>query len=298
MVMALTSCGGGGASTEPVTSSDPASTEPVSTSTDTEPAEITYDGYDGYYESLNPEQRGARFGSSLHKLMLNTHSKWIKYGDVRDYAQLTDMDPDNSDKLLNFYTSRSVGSYQSREHVWPCANSNGLWGRGASGEDIGDTYIGGGSDLYHVRNCDGNVNSYRSNDRYYEFKDGEDYTLATDGGPYSLRYSASGKKAEPADEWKGDIARIVVYLYVHYGAYKQGDDDIYTGDLDLTDVIFKAPEESMEDVYQRLCDWNRLDPVSEQEVMRNTNVMKVQGNRNPFVDYPVMMERLFNIEYD
>ena len=41
--------------------------------------------------------------------------------------------------------------------------------------------------------------------------------------------------------------------------------------------------------------WNNLDPVSETEKLRNQTVQAIQGNRNPFVDYPHLMAKCFNL---
>ena len=41
---------------------------------------------------------------------------------------------------------------------------------------------------------------------------------------------------------------------------------------------------------QLLLKWHREDPVSLKEVRRNEEVSKIQGNRNPFIDYPELME--------
>ena len=36
--------------------------------------------------------------------------------------------------------------------------------------------------------------------------------------------------------------------------------------------------------------WAKEDPVSQKEILRNEAVYKVQGNRNPYVDYPGLEE--------
>lgn len=290
IALLLAGCQGGNNPTEPSKGSEPTS-ETSGTSETIDP-----NAWNGYYASINTDMGPTSLQLALHRLMINTHTTYYKYSETRTYANKADMDPSDTSKLVNYYTSKKVTSYQSREHVWPCANSNGLWGR-EGGQDIGEDYIGGGSDFYHVRNCNGTVNSKRQNYRFYEFKEGEVFKTADDGGTYALKYSEEMKKAEPADEWKGDIARTVVYLYVHYGMYKTDDDkDKYTGSLDLADVIYKDSSETYTDLYTRICRWNRLDPVNEQEKLRNTNVFALQGNRNPFVDYPFLMDQMFGIE--
>jgi endonuclease I len=36
--------------------------------------------------------------------------------------------------------------------------------------------------------------------------------------------------------------------------------------------------------------WHRMDPVSDKEKTRAIEVNKIQGNRNPFIDYPELVE--------
>jgi hypothetical protein len=39
--------------------------------------------------------------------------------------------------------------------------------------------------------------------------------------------------------------------------------------------------------------WHRMDPVSEKELDRAIEVNKIQGNRNPFIDYPELVEYIW-----
>jgi hypothetical protein len=42
-----------------------------------------------------------------------------------------------------------------------------------------------------------------------------------------------------------------------------------------------------------LLEWHRLDPVSHKELDRAVEVNKIQGNRNPFIDYPELAEYIW-----
>ena len=74
----------------------------------------------------------------------------------------------------------------------------------------------------------------------------------------------------PRDEIKGDIARIIFYLKVRY---KESDSTKY----DFTAVAYSL---------EMLLEWNRIDPVDDFEMTRNIESQKIQGNYNPFIDYP------------
>jgi hypothetical protein len=47
---------------------------------------------------------------------------------------------------------------------------------------------------------------------------------------------------------------------------------------------------------QLLLKWHRQDPVSLKEVRRNEEVSKIQGNRNPFIDYPQLVEYVWGAD--
>ncbi len=96
--------------------------------------------------------------------------------------------------------------------------------------------------------------------------------------PYSLQVF------EPADEFKGDIARNYFYMATCYenliGSWQTLDPN---GDTVLdgsNDNVFEPWFLNM------LLIWNNQDPVSQKEIDRNNAIYAVQGNRNPFIDHP------------
>ena len=120
-------------------------------------------------------------------------------------------------------------------------------------------YEGAGSDIHHLRPSNPSINSSRGNKAYYT-------STTTD-------YYA------PKDEVKGDIARIVFYLLVRYS-----ESDSYP----ITNVAYSM---------NMLLEWNELDPVDNLEVTRNEECYKLQGNRNPFIDYPDYANMIWAPEY-
>lgn len=99
----------------------------------------------------------------------------------------------------------------------------------------------------------------------------------------------TGNVFEPADQYKGDFARSYFYMATAYEHYKN-----------LWDIT--KPENMMENntypvfktwAINLLLQWHRQDPVSPKELTRNAKVYSIQGNRNPFIDYPDLAEYIW-----
>lgn len=186
-----------------------------------------------YYDSIS-NTVGEALKKELRLLITNTHTKITSYDDCAKYAPTMDEDPNNSNNMLLFYTGESISKSRggwNKEHVWP--RSRGWF-----------QYSGAGSDLHHIRPCDSDVNSSRSN-----------HILGEKSGCY-----------EPYDFYKGDTARIILYLFTRY---HESDNFQFTSVAESIDILLK---------------WNNLDPVSDAEILRNNFIYTIQGNRNPFID--------------
>ena len=96
------------------------------------------------------------------------------------------------------------------------------------------------------------------------------YTNGVSGGYYNSNLY------EPIDSVKGDIARIYMYMLIRYAQ----TDSSYP----ITNVISSM---------QLLLQWHNSDPVDEFEKVRNERSYEVQGNRNPFIDYPEFAEMIW-----
>lgn len=62
--------------------------------------------------------------------------------------------------------------------------------------------------------------------------------------------------------------------------------------LKLTEDIENADDLSMGRL-SVLLEWNEEDPVDAFEEQRNSRVYEYQGNRNPFIDFPDLAQRLY-----
>lgn len=280
-----------------------------------------------YYSGYDLTKKGGRLANELQKLCFDKHTQWIKYSQINSYFTTT-TSHDSAEAIAKgsktnqwFYTGKEQGGCGTREHVWPCANSNNLWSHDGTNTDKnyvdGTNYIGGGSDLFHVRTANSSVNTARGNSKFVDFDDPEQkdandiYSYTEKGGKYSIKISGHSftnagvpqyaNKCEPADEMKGDVARILLYVWVHYnerGATPEGQvksgtltyqySDM-TANLEFSDIMGGYSDTRAREV---LIAWNKLDPPSQVEKLRNDTVQKIQGNRNPFVDHPDLVERV------
>lgn len=296
--MALTGCAGNNPTTSSRSTPDYTyATEPT--------GEKAYSGT--YYDGFDFSAVGGTLLYNLHVLTLSRHTTMVRYSQFSTYEQSTtqprsvDTDAAEPSKNVLLYTGKKVskpGSGWNREHVWPCANSGGMWTHNKEdGDNYVDksTYVGGGSDLYHVRPATSSVNTARGNSKFIEFGPNDTFYEYGDGGPYKLKCDVSSgqfaNKCEPADGQKGDIARILMYVYTRYN--KIGDyNDKYCGTLALTNVFGYSTQEEAQEI---MCKWNAIDPVDDTERLRNDTIEKIQGNRNPFVDHPELMAPCFGL---
>ena len=248
----------------------------------------TYTG--NYYDGISTTATGLTLLGELRELIVSTHDTYTSYSDCGGGSTKlakTDYDPNNKSNILLFYSRASVSNNSSnfnREHVWP--KSTGLW-----------ETSGGGADMHHIRPTKNNINSSRGNLEFGEVSNGSE--VKQDG--YLGGYK-SGSTFEPLDHVKGDVARIILYMFVHYntGSYL-GSNNLTTGtvnstassktsgNLPLTNVI----QGSKEEAFALMVKWHNDDPVDQIEITRNNAVYEIQGNRNPFIDRPSYVNELW-----
>ena len=87
---------------------------------------------------------------------------------------------------------------------------------------------------------------------------------------------------EPADQWKGDFARTYFYMATCYSHMTS----LWTTTEGLLTVDPNSPLLMRPWVYNLMLEWAEADPLDEIEQERCDAICEIQGNRNPFVDYP------------
>ena len=250
----------------------------------------TYTG--NYYDGISTTATGLTLLGELRELIVSTHDTYTSYSDCGGGSSKlakTDADPNNKSNILLFYSRASVSNSSTnfnREHVWPQSASDGKWGKS-----------GGGADMHHIRPTKYDINSKRGNLPFGEANNGS--RVEEDG--YLGGYK-SGSVFEPLDHVKGDVARIVLYVFLHYNtAYYLGQNNLTTGTVNSTASsetcgnlpLTKVVEGSKEQAFALMVKWHNDDPVDQIEITRNNAVYDIQGNRNPFIDRPSYVNELW-----
>ena len=172
-----------------------------------------------------------------------------------------------------------------------------------------------GSDIFHIYPASYGMNSRRGNRPYGEVlnathtsANGTKYgtpvtTMSVANsvaGPYvEGKMTLSTNVLEPVDEYKGDIARSYFGTMVKWAgewAFNKNENGqvIFDATIDA-DTHYAADNNYGLTDYglAMLLKWHRQDPVSQKEVDRNNGIQLTQGNRNPFIDYPYLVEYIW-----
>jgi len=254
-----------------------------------------------YYSDVDLTLAGAALKDVLASKITATHTTTLEYTsggpDVWDATKATDENVANTNEVILYYgwedgndqditndISRSKNLQDNgsgsdfvwnREHVFPKSLAN----------PILDTSIPGpATDAHHLRAADRGRNSARNNRKYGRGSGNSNYSSldfheGLDGPNTAAWY--------PGDDWKGDAARMIMYMYMRYGAVCLP-----------TAVGVGSKEFTEDDMIDLFLQWNVEDPVSDIEIARNeyhenTSNYAAQGNRNPFIDNPYLATRIW-----
>ena len=247
-----------------------------------------------YYQSIEGK-KAAEIKTELHKIIAADTINNLSYGSGSsrktwfgfynaDRIEETNQVIDMYSSILRYFASDYVqrnypgfGQELHIEHSFP----KSWWG--------GHEWAAY-KDLYHLYPADGPTNSSKNN-----------YPLGVvvgnpvrDNGVSKLGKSNiegySDNVFEPADEYKGDFARSYFYVVTAYENYYRYWNSPMTNNN--TYPVWK------EWAVNLLLTWHRNDPVSEKELKRIEKVQSIQGNRNPFIDYPELAEYIWGNKMD
>ena len=248
-----------------------------------------------YYPNSLEGKNGAELKTDLHNLLKN-HTRlpygsrdynqiactWtvFKKSDVRPNGKVWDMYSNNS---YNFSNGAGATKGMNIEHSVP----KSWWGDAydETATPLTRFKYDGSYDLHHLTPSDAAANTAKSN-----YPLGEVDSPLFDNGVTKVGTGQANGRAtnlfEPADEYKGDFARMYLYFVTCYQDYSWKSSAL---------SMFAQNSYPTLNAYGQslLLKWHRQDPVSQKEIDRNNAVYSFQGNRNPFIDYPNMVEYIW-----
>lgn len=228
-----------------------------------------------YYNNVDLTLTGEALYDEL-QIKISQYNQDFTYGEARDVLQFTDLNPTNSNTVLLVYgfndndgncvTDRTRDKTEfggntcnfNREHVFARSNSNPPMPFNGANNNLSTGIV---ADPHNIRACDVQMNNLKGN-----------RLLASGSGNAGI----VGQNYYPGDEWKGDVARMMMYMYLRYG------------DECLPSLNGAGPLQSGTQMLQLYLQWNADDPVSQLETQRNNYLEGVYGNRNPFIDNPAI----------
>lgn len=243
---------------------------------------------EAYYNGLDLNLTGVALKNILATRIINTHTNSLSYSPgIWNASMATDVNPNNSSEVLLIYgwengTDGDSTNDRERGINATCGGGSctGLWNRehvfanSLADPDLDSSGTSGPpyADAHNLRPCDSPTNSSRGNKK---FATGAGNSGAVSGGWY------------PGDEWKGDVARMIMYMYLRYG-----------NQCKPTFVGVGSSGSTPDDMIDLFLQWNAEDPVSDFERQRNTyhentSNTYAQGNRNPFIDNPRLATRIW-----
>lgn len=246
----------------------------------------------GYYDSLEGLS-GNALKQAVQDIIAAPTVRLHSYADIWDIIRTADQNPENSNQIWDMYleipmakldqqtTSSIVGKW-NREHIFcqsrggfEVANGDTADGIGVWNSTSAASVVDGVSDAHHIRAENGQENTSRNNKNYGTVNSATVYA-----GPSGTQGS-----------WRGDVARALFYMAVRFDGLNviNGDPSEY---LPSTSIA----SGNIGDLATLLV-WNHSDPRDDFEMNRNNYIYTWQMNRNPFIDYPLLVDYIFGVNF-
>ncbi|AXG71845.1 extracellular ribonuclease [Kordia sp. SMS9] len=253
-------------------------------------ASFTVTAQQAYYNDVNLTLTGTQLRDALATKVINTHSNSLSYSEIWTASMITDEDPNNANNVLLIYgwengsdgdvtNDLSRGKMQNGGNVgdW---NREHTFANSLASPDLDANTTNGPpySDAHNLRPSDVQRNGQRGN-RLFAAGSGNSGTVGAFWYP--------GDATAGGTDWRGDVARIVMYMYLRYG------------NQCAPNLVANGTQNSVDaNMIDLLLEWNAADPVSPLEDARNTYHEDIfnataQGNRNPFIDNPRLATQIW-----
>ena len=242
----------------------------------------------GYYNKAEGKTN-AELKTAMHEI-IRSHTR-IEYGSGGTWQVFRESDVRADGSIWDMYSNvvryfPETGSHPEMhiEHSVP----KSWWGEES-------TFVYDASfDLHHLVPSDASANMSKSNRILGVVDESIDKPTLDNGVSKSGKAMIDGvvhSVFEPHDDYKGDFARMYMYVVTCY--------QDYTWQSNGLNMFNNEPYPTLNNYGRELLmTWHRQDPVSAKEINRNEAVYEAQDNRNPFIDFPLLAEYLWGDSID
>jgi deoxyribonuclease-1 len=151
----------------------------------------------------------------------------------------------------------NMGQIVNIEHTWPQSKFSRTFDKNMQK-----------SDLHHLYPTDSDANNRRANFEFGDIGEHQDELNVQNCSRSALADISGHFIFSPPREHKGNVARSLFYFATRY-------------------KLFIGPAEEM-----ILKEWHKADPVDEAEKTRHEIIAEYQKVRNPFIDFPELVEKI------
>ncbi|WP_087972348.1 endonuclease I family protein [Oceanobacillus rekensis] len=248
-----------------------------------------------YYQSIMLDKPNRNTIESLQQLLQETHTNQVRYDPSEYVYPWVDLKPDGN--LTSIYSgkNRKPEEIIQEDYVTSLKRQSSMDTMFNSNKNLIDAQLTQiekefpyncehvvpqswfneeepmRGDIHHLFTCEPKCNSFRSNYPYFDFVEYQPEEI-TSNRVRTACGKAEDRLFEP-EYGKGAVARAMLYFLLRY------PDDIENQYLEKIDVDL-------------LLDWHQKFPPDLYEKHRNQAIFKIQGNRNPFIDFPEEMREI------
>lgn len=273
--------------------------------------------FDGYYKDLVSWKNSMDLKRQLYNIVSKdfTAIGYNQYGTNWDTNRNADQSLYNFDKVHLLYsdseeykqTGNNTTNWQ-REHCWPASLMTGL-GTGDAVNQLGtatdfhNLYASySAANSAHSNTCIGNLDIDKSNTEDGGWHNvGTAYVLED-----NLNTPVEEKGFEPGDKDKGKMARAIFYMGLMYGKENFVKDTDANGNKLVTGLQIVSKNSTQKCSLQSaqmgikchenkedLVEWNNRFLPDRLELQHTNYVQSEQHNRNPFVDFPGLIDYIY-----
>ena len=237
---------------------------------------------EGYYQAVDGKKGADNILNALNTCISKNYNE-ISYKGLEPHYLKTDF---YADTLWDMYsTCRFVYEDANRPQSAVCDGWN-------KEHVCCQSWLGSGpmvSDMFNVYPTDARINNLRSNFPYGQVSSFDGFSKDPNHhglGKLGPSVAGIGTVYQPDDRYKGDFARTFFYMVARYR-----NNILNSGNG--SQMFTSNPTNLTTYSLAFLLEWHRDDPVSQKEIDRNQGVYGEQNNRNPFIDYPELVEYIW-----